>query len=484
VTSLHQSVIRGLRWVTLSRLLAQVLTWVNTLFVIRLLSPTDFGLATLAGVFANFLFLLNELGLSTTLIRWQIRDKETLRHVFGCLLFVGVLFSIGLVLVAPALGLITKEPRVVPLIRFNAIQFLTMSFAVIPQARLSMDLRFKELSVADFIAFLVGAASTLLLALSGAGAWSLVIGLVVISVVRTVLLNIYCYSIVRPSFRFSKLRHLAGFSGLAILEKTLWYWYMQIDSFVVGRSLGAAELGIYGVGRQLASTPLERAMGIINSITLPTFSRLQDELDQVRRGYLKLLRLGGAYAFPVFWGLALVSEPVVKLLIGPKWLGSVIVIQLICISMPLRMLNSFTGTAVVAINRQDVNIKSLLLAIVVIPSCVLIGSRWGVAGVAAAWAIGFPIIYAFNATLVRRALGLSFKAMFMAVSPAAIAAGIMSIATFGLSSMYLNSLPPGAHLAIAIPFGAVVFASTLLMVSRETAREMFKFARDVSTRSA
>lgn len=483
MASINQTVIRGLRWITLSRLLSQGLTWVNTLFVIRLLSPTDFGLAALAGVFANFLLLLNELGLSTTLVRWQIRDEETLRYVFGFLLFFGVLFMFGLVLLAPVLGVLTKEPRIVPLIRLISVQFLTMSFAVIPQAGLSIDMRFKELSVADLVGSLVGAATTLLLALSGAGAWSLVIGVVAITVARTILLNVYCFSIITPRLQFSRLRHLAGFSGLAILERTLWYWYMQFDNFVVGRLLGAAELGIYSVGRQIASTPLERAMGIINSITLPAFSRLQSELDQVRRGYLKLLRLGAAYAFPVFWGLALVSEPLVKVVIGAKWLTSVIVIQLLCVSMPLRMLNSLTGTAVVAINRQDVNIKSLLLAIVVIPGCVLVGWHWGVAGVAAAWAIGFPVVYAFNALLVRRALKIGIREMFMAVSAPALAAIIMSLATIALNVLYLNSLPALLHLAIEVFFGAAVFIATLSIVSRNAAREMLQFARDMASRS-
>jgi O-antigen/teichoic acid export membrane protein len=482
VNNINRSVIGGLRWVTVSRSLAQALTWVNTFFVIRLISPTDFGLAALAGIFANFLSLLNELGFSVTLVRWQTRDEETLRHVFGALLVVGIIFTLGLVLAAPIFGILTKEPRVVPLIRFISIQFLTMSFAVIPQARLSMDMRFKELGIADVIASVIGAAGTLLVALSGGGAWSLIVGTVVLTVSRTVLLNIFSSSIRSPRLNFAKLRHFAGFSGLVLLEKTLWYWYMQIDSFVVGRFLGAAELGIYAVGRQVTNIPLERAMGIINSVALPAFSLVQADRDRVRAGYLKVLRLGAAYAFPVFWGLAVVSEPLVRLVIGVKWIASVIVIQLLCISMPLRMLNSFTAAAVTAIGRQDVNIKSLLLAIVVVPSGVLIGCRWGVTGVAAAWALAFPLVYLFNASLIRRVLHITLREMFVAVSPPAAAAATMGIATFALSRMWLDSLSPWLHAAIAVPFGALVFIGTLWVLSREAALEMLSLARNFASR--
>lgn len=153
MSNVNDSVMRGLRWVTISRLLAQILTWANTFFVIRLIAPEDFGLAALVGVFANFLSMLNELGLSVTLIKWQTRDEDTLSHVFGALLFVGTIFTLLLILSAPLIGMAMKEPTIVPLIRFISIQFLTMSFAVIPQSRLSMDLRFKELGVIDIAAF-------------------------------------------------------------------------------------------------------------------------------------------------------------------------------------------------------------------------------------------------------------------------------------------------------------------------------------------
>jgi O-antigen/teichoic acid export membrane protein len=484
VSGLNQTVIHGLRWVTMSRLLGQALTWVITLLVIRILSPTDFGLATLAGLFANFLLLLNELGLSTTVIRWQIREEETLRQVFGALLLVGLLLMGALMITAPWLGVVTREPRVVPLIRFISIQFMTMPFAVLPQARLSIDLRFKQLGLADLAASVLGAATTLVLALGNAGAWSIAAGIVMVSASRALFLNLFCFSLRAPSFQISKLRHLARFSGLAILERSLWYWYIQIDSFVVGRYLGAADLGLYGVGKQIASVPLERAMGIINSITLPTFSRIQNEPEQMRRGYLKLLRIGAAYAFPMFWGVALISDPLVRLVFGAKWLGSVIVIQLLCISMPLRMLNSFTSTAVVAINRQDVNIKSLVQAIVVVPLCVLVGLHWGVAGVAAAWAVGFPAIYLFNAVLVQRALQVRMTAMLFAVLPPAGAAAVMSLVTMGMSLLYFNSLPPLLNIMLVVPFAGAVFIAALAVISRTALRETLQLMREFTSRGS
>jgi len=473
---------RGLRWATISRALAQLLTWANTLVVIRLLSQTDFGLASLAALLANFLVLLNEMGFSVALVQRQVRDREVLRHVFGAVLTLGVLLTGALALGAPLVGYLFNEPRVVPLIRLISIQFTAMSLCVIPQARLSMDMRFGRLSAVGIIASLFGAAGTLIAALNGGGAWSLIIGIVSISVVRAILLNFLCDWIWPAKVRFSKIRHLARFSGLALVERTLWYWYIQVDSLVVARSLGAAQLGIYSVGRQLTSTPLERAMEIINSVALPAFSSVQSEMERVRSGYLTLLRLGSGYAFPVFWGLAAVAEPVVRLVIGSRWLASIVVIQLLGISMPLRMLNSFTAAAVTAVARQDVNIKSLIVAIVVIPVCVVTGSHWGVPGVAAAWTIGFPVVYLVNASLVRRALGISLGSMWAAIWPSALAAGAMWFGTRMLLELCPSTLAPALQLSIAVPFGGITFIAVLWTLSRPLVREMRDFARGLATR--
>ena len=159
-------------------------------------------------------------------------------------------------------------------------------------------------------------------------------------------------------------------------------------------------------------------------------------------------------------------------------------IQILCISMPLRMLNSFTSITATAVARQDVNIKSLLIAIVIIPAGVAIGSHWGMRGVAAAWAVGFPIVYFFNALLLKGALSLPLRTMIETVRPACIAAGIMLLILELMTRALLDSLSPAMHLAVAVPMGALLFATALWCVSKSSARELLGFARAFMSRNA
>ena len=342
-------------------------------------------------------------------------------------------------------------------------------------------MRFRELALTGVVAAVIGAGTTLTMALHNGGAWSLIIGVLAISVSRTILLNVLCPSLRTPRLQYKKIRHLAGFSGLVLLERTLWYWYTQVDSFVVGRFLGTAQLGLYSVGKQLTNVPLERAMEIINAVAMPAFSRVKSDPIQVKNGYLKLLRVGAGYAFPVFWGLAMVCEPLVRVAIGVRWLAAVPVIQILCISMPLRMLNSLTASPATAVGRQDVNIKSLILAIAVIPLALVFGAKHSLEGAAAAWALGFPFVYLFNATLIRNALGVSLAEMWASIWPPIGAAAFMSLALAAVSRFYLVSLGPLSHLAVALLLGIGLFTAALWLLSPRTAHEVLGLARDVAS---
>ena len=129
------------------------------------------------------------------------------------------------------------------------------------------------------------------------------------------------------------------------------------------------------------------------ALVTPETTKISGDLGQVRASYLKTLRLGAVYAFPTFWGLALVADPAIRVLLGSKWVAAVPVVQVLCLVMPLRMLNAFTSSLMTALDRQDVPIRTAFMALIVIPAAVLAGQAWGVTGVAAGWAVAFPFVF-------------------------------------------------------------------------------------------
>lgn len=468
IDNLRQSVMSGLRWSAAMRLLVQVLTWTVTIVVVRLVSPEEYGLAAIAGVVAGYFNLLNEFGLSVALVQKRVDDTATLRCVFGLLLTTGTCFCLVLIGSASAIAQFFSSPSAGPLIRIMSVQFAAMAFCVIPQATLSRQLKFRELSTTNFITSTVGALCTVTLAYLGFGAKALVIGAVTTTVTRAIVINFFAPFLRLPRFDFKRLKSLFSISSQIIVDRSLWYFYTEIDNVVVGRSLGAVSLGTYSLALNIASIPMQRAAEIVNAVALPAYSSVQDDLSRVSSGYLKSLRLGAALSFPVFWGMALVAPALLSVLFGTKWAASVPIIQIICIAMPIRSLGPLAPPVLMAIGKPSTSIRITLWATFIVPTSILIGAYWGLRGVATAWCVAFPLVFLIGSRYITRSLQISYSQIGHALAGPTIAGSIMCGAIL-LSHLVMVNSPP----FITLPLDTVLGAATYFLVLRFAYRQRF-----------
>ena len=480
--SIRHRVLSGLRWTVLARSTMQLITWASTLIVVRLLSPTDYGLLAMATVVAFYLMMLGEMGLTAALVQRRDIDLATQRSIFGALLIAGVLLFALSSALAPLVARHFSEPRIVPMIVMVSAQFLIMPFTVISQAILSKEMRFSALGIAGIVNALVGATVTLIAAYCGAGAYALILGILVSALARAISINISAPFLHRPSFNFSALRSLATFSGFVLAERSLWYWFIQFDTLIVGSFLGAALLGVYSVAKQLAVMPLERFAEVMNTVAMPAYSAVQHDMDIVHQSFLKALRLSALIVIPAFWGLGLVAQDLVHVVLGPKWLATVPVLSLLCAMMPLRALGSLASPAVTSVGRPDVSFKCVIInAIVVIPA-VAIGTHWQLRGVAAAWAISYPVAYIASTRLVGLCMKLSWRQMVAPLAKPLACGLLMAVAVFAFQQATISWKHASARLVCLILLGVLSYCVSLWFIARTEARELIAFAKSLISR--
>ena len=147
--SLRSQALSGFRWTVSVRLLSQLVTWVITLAVIRLLAPADYGLLAMATVFVAFLTMFSELGLGAAIVQKAEVDEKLLKRAFGLILIVHFSLAALLALAAPLIAAFYTEPRVIPILRVLSLQFLLAAFAVIPDAQLQRRMEFRNRSLLD-----------------------------------------------------------------------------------------------------------------------------------------------------------------------------------------------------------------------------------------------------------------------------------------------------------------------------------------------
>lgn len=427
----------GLFWTGGTRLLGQLLTWAITIVVIRLLSPSDYGLLAMATVFMSFLVLMAEAGLGAALIQAPEVDDLKLRRIFGAVILIDSALFVLQFAAAPAIAQFFVEDRLVPIIRVLALQFLLMSFTVIPQALLSRRLEFKHQSMVDLASAVCGSLSTLGLALAGYGVWSLVIGNLVTVTFKTLAINLVAPYLKWPEISLSGLRGFIAFGGQVIAARVLWFLYSQADIVIAGKLLGKELLGFYSVSMHIASLPMQKISSILNQVAFPAFASVQQETDRSASYLLKVVRILSFVMFPALWGISSVAPELVTVLLGPKWDSAVLPLQILALIMPLRMIGNIIPTAIDAMGRPDIGVKNLIVANAIMLPAFVIGSNWGLTGLSMAWGCVSPLVFLLNSARSLPVVNLRIRDILRAMASPAFSACGMYGAVF-LARRYLT----------------------------------------------
>ena len=222
---MRSRVLLALRWSAGLRIVSQVATWTMTLIVVRLLSPSDYGLMALASIVLAFLLMINELGIGPALVQKESLDDDDLRQAFGIALISNLLLLVIVWFGSPLVAAFFEEPKLVSIIRTLSIQLVLVPLAVVPEAMLMRNLDLKKKSIVNLVANVAGGATTLAFAIGGHGVWSLVWGSLLLMALRSFGFLAAAPYLALPRFSFSKAKGLLSFGALITADRLLWFLY-------------------------------------------------------------------------------------------------------------------------------------------------------------------------------------------------------------------------------------------------------------------
>lgn len=479
--SLRSQALSGFRWTVSVRLMSQLVTWVITLVVIRLLTPADYGLLAMATVFVAFLAMFSELGLGAAIVQKAEVDEPLLKRAFGLILVIHFSLAALLVLAAPLIAAFYAEPRVIPVIRVLSLQFILAAFAVIPDAKLQRQMEFRNRSILDFSCAVLASGTTLCMALAGLGVWALVAGSLTAQVIKTIGINCLSPFMRRPDFSLQGMRSLLQFGGHFTAVQVVWMFLSQVDVLICAKWLGNEVLGFYSVAMQLASLPSQRISGLVNQVAFPTFARMQDELGRVGDSVLSGVRLLSFFSFPVLWGMSSVAPEIVEVILGERWALATVPLQALTLIMPLRIVGNFVATAVQGIGRSDIVLRSVVWAACVMPPVFLTGVYgWGLLGLSLAWLVASPLSFLQSMVRSLPVLSLSLMQLAKAMGPAA-GTGLVMYGAVVIARHFLVDEQGGLiRLCMLVGVGALAYGAVALAVNRKGVREVFEIVRSIA----
>lgn len=472
--------LRGVFWAYGSYVAGRALVLVSTAILARLLTPADFGVVALAVVFIGFLETLSDLGMTQALI---VVAKEELFEKAETVWAVSVLIGAAIALVVAGLGPLAaaffdqpKLTEIMPVLGLNVLlKALGATHYVLAQKELAFRLR----TSAELAHVVTRGIVGIVLALAGAGVWSLVLGYVV----GTAAMNVVLWTRVRwwPKLRPQRahLRSLLNFGGVLTAVALLGAVLGSADDLIVGRVLGATQLGLYSIAYRLPELLVVNLSLVAGQVLFPAMATIDREA--LPGAFLTALRYGLMAGLPLTAGLVVLAEPVTLAFFGERWRDAAPAMQVMALWTLMSPINIMIGTAYKAMSRVDILLKiALPQALVLIPA-LLVFVHQGIVAIAACQAVvmtGFTVLAMGVAT---RMLNVTVRQLAVACRPAVIAVAGLTVA---LVAVERSIVEPWPALAVGVATGGGVYVGLLWLVARDAMRELVRKALPRSVRAA
>jgi O-antigen/teichoic acid export membrane protein len=458
-------------WISLAAQAAQLgFRLVSTIVLARLLTPDVYGLVAMVTVVTGFISLFKSLGLATATVQAPQLSHNELNGLFWLNALFGAAAMIVALAVAPLMAWIYAEPRVTVLIAGLSLTFVIGGLGVQHQALLRREMRFGAIAAIETSALAVGTAAAIVLASTGAGAWSLVGAYLISEIVNLVLVwRTVRWRPTRPSFD-TDIREMVALGRDLTQFNVLNYWARNLDNFLIGRFWGAAQLGLYNRAYQLLLLPLQQVTTPLSSVAISALSRLNGDDERYRQAYIRMLEKVALACLPMTTFLFLHAPQVVDVLLGPRWHDvAPVFMPLAAAGMVQPITATFIWMLVSQGRRRDLRRWSLVGTAL---SCgaIVAGLSGGVIAVATAYAACELLVRApLLAWVVGRSGPVRVPDVLAAIRPGVMASVAIVVACRGL----LLIMPVSGIRGLLIAAVVAVAAAGMILLMLPSGRRLF-----------
>jgi O-antigen/teichoic acid export membrane protein len=464
-------------WLVWSRGGVQMLSFVSTLLIARWLSPGDYGLMALVGIWTGIIAMVADMGLGWAIVQFEDVQEGELQSCFWLtLLSTGVAY-ISLYALAPSIAAWFDSAQLTDVMRVASATILLFAFRLVPDAMLRKRLELDKIAKAEIISAVASIPIMLMLAWNGAGVWALVFGSVVQAIVTSVALIAFAPWWPRWQFSGGRIPAMLRFSISAIGANLGWSVYSQLDSLIVGKLTNEQTLGVYAMAKQLAILPVTKISAVVNQLAGPVMARLQHDQERLRASFLRLVRLVTCVTLPLCVGLALVANDLIPVALGDRWAAVVSLFQVFCLYALTHSVEVLLPPVLFARYRSGFMLKWTMALLVAMPVPFVIGAQWnGAMGVALTLVLVYPLATVWMTREALKELHLSPKELLRQLSPVAIPSMVMAIAVAGVQwGLPANGFGPHLiRLLAAACVGIAVYVGAILIVRRSLANEVWE----------
>ena len=455
--SLKEKTVRGFAWSAADAFLGYGVSFFIGIILARILSPEEYGLIGIVLIVTSVLGGIVDSGFSNALIRKKTVSYSDFNTMFITNMVMSILLYILLWYFSSLIACFFSRPELTSITRVMGLLLVIQALSIAQVTILTKRLDFKTKTKASLIAALVSGMIGVVMAIMGYGVWSLVAQQLSNKLIYTLSLFFYNRWLPQMKFSFDSFNYMWGFGWKIMMSGLLNNIWNQLYQVVVGKCYSPATLGQYSRSNEYAQLFSANFTGILQRVTYPVLSELQDDRPQMVAAYRRIIKISMFITVICMIFLGAVSEPLIYCLIGPKWYEASTYLPLICISMSLYPIHAINLNMLQVQGRSDIllYIEIIKKIISIAPLClgIFVGVYWMLVGCI------FTGIMAFflNSYYSGKMLGYSSWMQLKDIAPSYVVALIIASIVY-----YIKFLPVSYYLILS--FQIVAGFLTLIVV--------------------
>ena len=439
-STLKKRTVTALFWSFLDKFGQKLVFLISSVFLLRMLDVTAFGIMGSLLIFTAISSLLIDSGFARALLNRKEVSSVEYNSVFYFNLAISALLYIILFFSAPLIANLFNEPFLIPVSRVLFLSLLFNGFGLIQTVIFIKASDFKTQTKVNTSALIISTAISLVMAWKGFGVWSLVAQNVIYSFFRTVLL--WFYSSWRPEavFSKSKLMTFFAFSNKLLASSAIGAIFNNIYPSIIAMFYPMQQVGYYTQAFKYQDTPFVVLSDTFRSVSMLILSEINEQTERLRRVVVKLMKSISFLSFPIAFILILIAEPLFVTLFSEKWLPSVPYFQILCLGGAVSPFSFILNELFIARERADFFLGIEIVKRIILVALIVSFFKQGITGLAVSWVIYMYITLIISLILSKKLIAYSLWDFIKDATPYILIALLAVASAYFLSFKLSNDI--------------------------------------------
>lgn len=476
---LRNKTLGSLLWKFAESFGAQGISFVVSMVLARILMPDEYGTIAIVTVIISLCNVFVNSGLGTALIQKKDADELDFSTVFYFSLGVSAVIYLFLFFLAPYIATYYSDELLCEVIRIMAISIIIASFNTVQHAYVSRHMQFKRFFFSTLGGTIGSAVVGITMAYRGLGVWALVGQYLFNSTVDTIVL--FCTIEWKPKLMFSwkRWQDLFSYSWKLLISSLIDTTYNNLRSLIIGKQYTSADLAYYNKGKQFPDMISSNILTAIENVLFPAISIKQNNIESVKSMVRRFIKTGSYLMMPLMIGLAVVSKPLVTLILTDKWQFCVPYIQIYCVVGFLQPIQTANQQAIKALGRSDITLKLEIIKKVFGVTLLLAVMKQGVFAIAASNIIYSIVVLLMNTFPNIKLLDYSLFEQLKDIINNLVITFIMGVAVYFIGMIPLSVI---VVLFLQISVGITVYIGMSFVTKNESFNYILNIAKQLKKR--